>query len=80
MSGVDEGNTWQWRRRRAGPLFSGSLVPFSDCRDILTIGAPRKLAFALRVQIVPAFFPANQAEPCEAQPDCISTHVFQSYK
>ena len=66
----------------AGPLFSGSLVPFSDCRDILTIGpgAPRKLAFALCVRIVPAFFPVDQAEPCAAQPDCIGTHVFRSYK
>ena len=71
----------QWRRCRsgwsglAGPLFRWSLVPFSDCWDILTIGpgAPRKLTFALCVRIVPAFSPVDQAEPCAA-------HVFRSYK
>ena len=59
---------------KAGPLFSGSLVPFSDCRDSLshsedeTIGAdagvPRKLALSLRVCvsriIVPALLSADQ--------------------
>ena len=66
----------------AGPLFSGSLVSFVDCRDSLRtrrLGQvchaswPLPCVYAFLV-IIPPLLPADQ-EPSAASPDCIGTHV-----
>ena len=61
---------------KAGPLFSESLVSFSDCRDSLRtrrLGqvshTPCMYAFLV---IVPTLLPADR----EPRPDCIDTHAF----
>ena len=68
---------------KAGPLFRGSLVSFSDCRDSLRTrrlgevshaSSPLPCVYALLV-IVHALLPADQ-EPGAARMDCISTHTF----
>ena len=65
----------------AGPLFSGSLASFPDCRDSLRtrrlgqvshVGLPFPCEYAFLV-IVPALLPADQ-EPGAARPDCRDRH------
>ena len=64
---------------KAGPLFRGSLVSFSDRSDSLRtrrLGeSPLLCVYAFPV-IVHALLPADQAEPGAARTDCISTHAF----
>ena len=63
----------------AGPLFSGTLVSFPDCRDSLRTrrlgqvshtSSPLPCVYAF-LAIVPALLPADQ-EPSVPRPDCIA--------
>ena len=69
----------------AGPLFSGALVSFSDCRDsvrtrrfgqVSHASSPLPCVYAFLV-IVPALLPADQ-QPGAARLDCIGTTHFDS--
>ena len=63
---------------KAGPLFKGSLVSFSDCSDSLRtrqLGESPLLCVYAFLVIVHALLPADQ-EPGAARTDCISTHAF----
>ena len=76
-------NTCQRRCRRSGPLFSGSLVSFSDCRDSLRTrrlcqvscaSLPLPCVYAYLVYNPSRFLPADQ-EPGAARPACFGTHA-----
>ena len=68
---------------KAGPLFSGSLVSFSGCRDSLRTRRLGEVSHAssplpcmyMFLVIVHALLQADQ-EPVAARTDCISTHAF----
>ena len=71
---------------KAGPLFSGLLVSFPDCRDSLRTRRMGQVFHAssplpcVYMYVFLVIIPPVDQEHGAARPDCIGTHVFSFHK